>query len=55
MRMRERPRNYSPVRREGGGTRTVVRGKGEGGGRGQRETGIKKTLTREGVDKSRPA
>ena len=26
------PRNYSPVRREGGGTRTVVRGKGEGGG-----------------------
>ena len=34
------PRNYSPVRREGGGTRTVVRGKGEGGG-GQRETGTK--------------
>ena len=25
------PRNYSPVCREGGGTRTVVRGKGEGG------------------------
>ena len=25
----ERPRNYPPVRREGGGTRTVVRGKGE--------------------------
>ena len=49
MRMRERPRNYSSVRREGGGTRTVVRGKG------QRETGTKKTLTREGVDKSRRA
>ena len=32
MRMRERPQNYSSVRREGGGTRTVVRGKGEGGG-----------------------
>ena len=27
MRMRERPQSYSSVRREGGGTRTVVRGK----------------------------
>ena len=28
----ERPRKYSPVRRESKGTRSVVRGKGEGGG-----------------------
>ena len=47
------PRNYSPVLREGGGTRTVVRGKGEGEEGGQRETGTKKTPTREGADKSR--
>ena len=33
-----RPRKYSPVGREGIGTSTVVRGKGEGG-RGRRETG----------------
>ena len=30
--MRELPRNYSSVRREGGGIRTVVRVKGGGGG-----------------------
>ena len=52
MRMRERPRNYSPVCREGGGTRTVVQGKGEGG---ELETGTKKNPTREGADNSRRA
>ena len=40
MRTRESPRRYSSVRREGGGKRTVVRGKGEGGGAG--ETGTKR-------------
>ena len=35
----ERPRKYSPVRRESRGTRTVVRVKGEGGGGADRETG----------------
>ena len=35
-----RPRNYSPVGREGSGTSTVVRGKGEGEG-GQTETSNK--------------
>ena len=34
-----RPRKYSPVGREGIGTRKVVRGKGGGGGGGRRETG----------------
>ena len=33
MRTREHPRNYSSVRREGGGIRTVVREKGEGAAR----------------------
>ena len=33
----ERPRKYSSVRREGSGTRTVVWGKGEGGGGAVRE------------------
>ena len=42
MRTRERPQNYSSVRREGGGIRTVVQGKGEGGG--QRETGTKRKI-----------
>ena len=45
MRTREHPQNYSSVRREGGGIRTVVRGKGEGG-RGQRETGTKRKIRR---------
>ena len=32
-----RPRKYSPVGREGIGTSTVVRGKGEGGGGEERD------------------
>ena len=46
MRMRECPQNYSSVRREGGGTRTVVRGKGEWGGGGGRQKRAPQSTTR---------
>ena len=41
IQIKERPRKYSPVRRESRGTRSVVRGKGEGGEE-RRETGTKR-------------
>ena len=43
----ERPRKYSPVRRESRGTRSVVQGKGEGGGGGRQRDGHRKN--REGT------
>ena len=49
-----RPRNYSPVRREGGGTRTVVRGKGDGG-RGGAARGGHQENSDEGGGRQKPS
>ena len=47
MRTRECPGNYSSVRREGGGIRTAVQGKGEGGWGAARDGHQEKNPTRD--------